>query len=173
MKPSKRFLVALLAAVGFTAAAVKAGATPHYQAENQHQRTKSMTNQDRAKNAVRQAIDELIQTATGYDTAVLDRIYHDDMIVIMVDHKDNLSTANKEAFINLFAIKRAAGDPPMNTWAKYHHITVDGNKAHVLLARKNDLSGENMHLTLSIDLVFEDNRWQVIREVISLRPDNT
>jgi len=128
---------------------------------------------DNAKEAdVRQAIDDLIQTATTYDVATLDRIYHDTLHVVMIDSDHNLNTANKVAFKALFASKRDAGDPPMNTWAKFHNIDVDGDTAHVLLSRKNDLSGVNMDLTLSIDLVFEDARWQVTREVIFLRPED-
>lgn len=120
---------------------------------------------------VRRAIDDLIQTATTYDVATLDRIYHDTLHVVMLDHEDNVNTANKEAFKGLFASKRDEGDPPMNTWAKFHSIDVNGTAAHVLLSRKNDLSGVNMDLTLSIDLVFEDDRWQVAREIIFLRPE--
>lgn len=122
---------------------------------------------------VRRAIDELIQTATSYDVDVLDRIYHDDMQVVMIDTQHNVNNANKNAFTELFKSKRDAGDPPMNTWAKYHQIDVNGDNAHVLLSRKNDLSGQNMDLILSIDLVHEDERWQVKREVIFLRPEDS
>ncbi len=121
---------------------------------------------------VKQAIDDLIQTATNYDVEVLERIYHEDLRVIMVDTQDNVNTADKAAFKGLFASKREAGDPPMNTWANFHRIDVNGDKAHVLLSRKNDLSGQNMMLILSIDLIHEDGRWQVTREVIFLRPEN-
>lgn len=130
-----------------------------------------MTDQDNKIQEVRQAIDELIQTATNYDVDVLDRIYHDDLEVIMVDTSDNVNKADKAGFKGLFASKRDAGDPPMNTCANYHHIDVNGNAAHVLLSRKNDLSGQNMILFLSIDLAYEDGRWQVTREVIFLRPE--
>lgn len=121
---------------------------------------------------VQQAMDDLIQTATSYDIDELDRLYHDSMTVTMINTNDELSTANKDDFKALFRAKRDAGDPPMNTWAKYHNIEVNGDSAHVLLSRKNDLSGQDMILTLSIDFVNEDNRWQVIREVIFLRPDD-
>ncbi|WP_342077792.1 nuclear transport factor 2 family protein [Yoonia sp. SS1-5] len=121
---------------------------------------------------VRQAIDNLIQTATTYDVDVLEKIYHDSLHVVMIDTDHNLNTADKAAFKALFASKGAAGDPPMNTWAKYHSIDVAGDTAHVLLSRKNDLSGVNMDLTLSIDLIFENDRWQVTREVIFLRPED-
>lgn len=130
-----------------------------------------MSNQETETAGVKLAIDELIQSATNYDVDVLERIYHDRLEVIMVDTDDNVSTANKTAFKALFQQKLDTGDPPMNTWAKYHRIEVQHNKANVLLSRKNDLSGQNMILILSIDLTFEDDRWQVLREVIFLRPD--
>lgn len=132
-----------------------------------------MTTEDPRTHDVRKAVDELIQTATTYDVDTLDRIYHDNMSVIMIDTEHNVNLADKAGFKGLFASKRAAGDPPMNTWAKYHRIDVDGDKAHVLLSRKNDLSGTNMDLILSMDLVFEDARWQIMREVIFLRPEDS
>ncbi|MGC3940711.1 nuclear transport factor 2 family protein [Roseobacter sp. EG26] len=130
-----------------------------------------MTQTDRQIQKVRNAIDDLIQTATTYDVDTLDRIYHHNLHVVMIDTDHNLNTANKDTFKGLFAAKRDAGDPPMNTWAKYHSIDVNGDTAHVLLSRKNDLSGVDMDLTLSIDLVHDDGRWQVKREVIFLRPE--
>lgn len=130
-----------------------------------------MTTENLREQEVRQTIDDLIQTATTYDVETLDRIYHDSLHVIMIDTDHSVNTANKDNFKGLFASKRDAGDPPMNTWAKYHRIEVNDNAAHVLLSRKNDLSGTNMDLILSIDLVFESGRWQVTREVIFLRPE--
>lgn len=130
-----------------------------------------MTTESTEVQKVRQAIDDLIQTATTYDIKTLERIYHDTLHVVMIDNEYNVNTANKEAFKGLFASKRDAGDPPMNTWAKFHSIEVEASKAHVLLSRKNDLSGTNMDLTLSIDLIHEDGRWQVTREVIFLAPE--
>lgn len=130
-----------------------------------------MKNKIHSTEEVKQIIDDLIQTATSFDVEKLDQIYHENLEVIMVDTSDNVNTADKSAFKDLFKSKRDAGDPPMNTWAKFHRIDVNGNTANVLLSRKNDLSGQNMILFLSIDLVHEDGRWQVLREVIFLRPE--
>jgi len=44
-------------------------------------------------NAVRQTIDDLIQTATNYDVDTLDRLYHQDLEVTMVDASDNVTTS--------------------------------------------------------------------------------
>lgn len=120
---------------------------------------------------VRGAIDALIHTATTYDVDTLDRIYHDRLHVVMLDADHNVKTADKAGFKALFAAKRDAGDPPMDSWARFHWVEVAGDSAHVLLSRKNNLGGTDMDLTLSIDLVHEDDRWQVLREVILLRPE--
>jgi len=119
---------------------------------------------------IKQVIDDLIHTATTYDTDTLARIYHDDLEVIMVDADHNVNTATKKDFIAIFDAKRQAGDGPMNTWAEYHHITKNGDNAHVVLSRKNNLNGQDMKLFLDIDLRYVDARWQVTREAIQLSP---
>lgn len=130
-----------------------------------------MKNSELNENAVRKTIEDLIQTATTYDVDTLDRLYHKDLEVTMVDTSHNVSVAGKEDFKALFKSKGDAGDPPMNTWAKYHKVTVNGENAQVLLSRKNDLNGQNMDLFLSIDLLYEASRWQIRREAIFLRPE--
>lgn len=132
-----------------------------------------MTTSSPREQEVRRTIDDLIQTATTYDVETLDRIYHDSLHVVMIDADHNVNIADKVAFKGLFASKRDAGDPPMNTWAKFHRIEVTGNDAHVLLSRKNNLNGTDMDLMLSIDLIYEDTRWQVAREVIFLSPESS
>lgn len=176
MKPLKSTALIVFTAMALTVAPQTAA---HETPQNSQDRTSTpkperkdiMTQYTPKQASVRKAIDDLIQTATTYDVETLDRIYHDDLEVIMIDTEDNLNLADKEAFKGLFRSKGEAGDPPMNTWANFHKIDVQDKKAHVLLSRKNNLSGTNMILLLSIDLVHEDGRWQVTREVIFLRPE--
>lgn len=168
MKPLKSTALIVFTAMALT---LPTQAAPENTTQPSTESSIDMTTYSPEQADVRKAIDELIQTATTYDVETLDRIYHDDLEVIMIDTDHNLNFANKEGFKGLFKSKGEAGDPPMNTWAKYHNVTVNGNKAHVLLSRKNDLSGTNMNLILSIDLILEDDRWQVLREVIFLRPE--
>ncbi|GLS83728.1 MULTISPECIES: nuclear transport factor 2 family protein [Gammaproteobacteria] len=122
---------------------------------------------------IKAVIDNLINTATNYDVETLEEIYHNDLQVYMLGMTGELQIANKEIFTSLFSKKRDAGDPPMNTWSELHKIDVKNDSAHVLLSRKNDLSGTPMKLHLSIDLQKSAGRWQVIREVIFLFPETT
>lgn len=131
-----------------------------------------MTTQDIAVNAVKQTIDELIQAGTSFDINALERLYHHKLLVITIDQSGTVSTADKSAFKGLFETKLAAGAAPLNTWAQYNHIHVNESAAHVLITRKVNLADQNQLLTLSIDLVFEDGRWQITREVIFARPDS-
>ena len=121
------------------------------------------------KKKVQAKIDKLIKKATSYDIESLDRIYHDNLHIIMVDDQGNINTFNKTQFKALFSKKKKAGKAKMNTWVKYHHIHILGNDAVVALSRINDLNGTEMKLSCSIDLIFEAGRWQVLREEIFLR----
>lgn len=118
----------------------------------------------------RQTIDQLIKAGTTFDLEQLELIYHDDLEVIMIDDEGQKMTATKAEFQQLFTTKKANGDPPLNTWADYQHLSASSEKAHVVVTRKVNLTGEERKLLLSIDLINESGRWQVVREVIFSLP---
>ncbi|WP_282095305.1 hypothetical protein [Epibacterium ulvae] len=121
--------------------------------------------------AIRNTMDALIQAGSNFDIDALDRLYHTDMQIQMIDMEGNLNKADKQGFMAMFKGMAESAAGPMNTWAQFNDITADGNNGHVLITRKNELGGAPSLLVLSIDLAFEDNRWQVMREVIFIRPD--
>lgn len=117
-----------------------------------------------------EAINDLINAGTTFDTDRLERIYHNDLEVVTVTPAGDVSTANKADFINLFDTKRRNGDPALNNWSNFVHTAVDEDRAHVIVQRVVALGEEDQALTLSIDLVLLDGRWQVTREVIFAQP---
>ncbi|WP_300019393.1 hypothetical protein [uncultured Roseobacter sp.] len=121
--------------------------------------------------AIRETIEALIVAGTTSDLRGLDRIYHDDMKIQMIDPDNNLIQHDKDGFISMLQAMNddTTGNP--NTWAEYHDIEASGNVGHVLITRKVHLGGDDRILVPSIDLLFEDDRWQVTREVIFARPD--
>ncbi|WP_271784235.1 nuclear transport factor 2 family protein [Aquimarina algiphila] len=121
---------------------------------------------------VKKTIERLIEAGTSFDVEELESIYHDNLQVIMIDDKGQLMNADKANFKNLFQMKRDNEEAPLNTWAEFNHIEADEQTAHVLITRKVKLTEEERKLVLSIDLVREDNRWQVTREVIFSQPIN-
>lgn len=155
-----------LAAVGTKLAQADSPQTGKAAAEN-----KAVAVIEKTTDGVRQAINELIEAGTTFDVQTLDRIYHADLTVLMIDQSGNVNKANKAEFKGLFEAKKAASEPPLNTWAKFNNVEVAGNSAHVLITRKVKLGETDQKLVLSIDLVFQDGRWQVRREVIFARPD--
>ena len=122
------------------------------------------------EHAIKQTIQELIEAGTSFNTTQLERIYHDTLEVIMIDENSQVMLANKTTFKQLFQDKKAKGDAPLNTWAEFNLIQGDANKGHVLVTRKVNLTGTENKLILSIDLVYENERWQVTREVIFSKP---
>ncbi|MDO6820716.1 hypothetical protein [Zobellia sp. 1_MG-2023] len=119
-----------------------------------------------SKIGVKETIENLIKTATSFDVNKLESIYHDNIQVIMIDPLGQKTISDKQTFMNLFKSKRDNGDAPLNTWAEFNHIEHNGNKGHVVLKRKVNLTGMEQKIALSIDLIWEENRWQVTREVI-------
>lgn len=115
--------------------------------------------------AVKTELDKLIKSATNADFDILDKMYHTGMSIYMFGPDKNLHVSDKPAFIE-HVKKSADGAKPPSDWAKYHLVEADEARGHVLISRKVDLTGTLQIVTLSIDFVFEDGRWQIIREVI-------
>ncbi|WP_282047105.1 hypothetical protein [Roseibium album] len=119
---------------------------------------------------VRDVIETLIQNVSRNNDTILDEIYHHDMQVIMLDPDDGISVSDKNAMKDIIRSALEANNGTIGTWAKFHHITVDGDSAHVLVSRQNELTGPDLQITLGIDLKRERDRWQITREVIVTRP---
>lgn len=115
---------------------------------------------------VRAAIETLVQSASAKDFAILDRIYHDDMQIFMFGPDGTVHQSDKAQFkAHVIARTNEAGKP--DVWAKFHLVTADEKNGHVVISRRVNLTGEMQIVTLSIDLIFEDDRWQITREVIA------
>lgn len=121
--------------------------------------------------AVRETIEALINAGTTADLSALDLIYHDSMQTYMIDTDNTLLQNDKPAFIAMMKsmVEQSGGKP--NKWAEFNLVTAGDNHGHVLITRKVAFGDDDRILVLSIDLVFEDDRWQVTREVIFNRPN--
>lgn len=119
-----------------------------------------------SKIGIRETIESLIKIATNFDVDKLKSIYYNNIKVIMIDALGRKTISDKQTFIDLFKSKRDNGDAPLNTWAEFNHIEHNGNKGLVILKRKVNLTGVEEKIALSIDLIWEENRWQITREVI-------
>ena len=119
------------------------------------------------KEGLMETIESLIKAGTSFDIAALDQIYHNDLQIIMINNKKDKMIADKQAFKNLFKEKLDNGDAPLNTWASYIHTEVNKDHGHIIVLRRVNLTGVEKEIIINIDLIWEDERWQVIREVIT------
>ena len=126
-----------------------------------------MKNNLKTVEGLKLTINDLIKAGTSFDINVLDVIYHKDLKIIMLSNKSDKIIADKEAFKNVFKEKLKNGDESLNTWANFIHLAVDDNKGHVIVTRKVNLTGVEKEMVVNIDLIWENNKWQVIREVIT------
>ena len=126
----------------------------------------------KSETGVRDTIEALIQAGTTSDTTGLDKIYHTGMQILMLDESGDLTRFDKPDFMTMLAETVSGSRPEDHQWARFDAVDADDQRGHVLITRKVPLGGERKILTLSIDLVFEDQRWQVIREVIFIKADD-
>lgn len=130
-----------------------------------------MTELTHTNEAIRAAMDHLIDRATNYDIEALESIYHEDFHTTLVMPDSSVKTYDKQAFKEHFAKQAEAGGEPLNSWADWHDFHVLGDSAVCVLTRKHSgMNGEEMRLFCNIEWRFEDQRWQVLREQIFLRP---
>ena len=127
---------------------------------------------ERSEKTLKEAIQNLIKAGTTFDTEQLELIYHKNLKVFMVDDKGQSSMLDKETVKSMFQSKRENGDAPLNNWVEFSHIEVDGDLGHAIVTRKVNLTGVEQKFVFSIELIWEDNRWQVTREVAVVQPEN-
>lgn len=126
---------------------------------------------DRTEAGLRATIEALIDAGTSGDLSGLERIYHPDMKILMIDPAGTLTRFDKPKFMEMLASTMQDTNPDDHKWARFDAIEVNQEHGHVLITRKVPLAGDKAMLTLSIDLLDEDDRWQVTREVIVIQPD--
>jgi len=118
--------------------------------------------------AVKATLEALISGVGGHALDVLDRIYHADMRTYLLPGGDALMQNDKAGFIA--HMQTALADmPDPDPWAHFHVVEANETQGHILISRKNGVTGRKELLTLSLDFVLEDGRWQIIREVIMSR----
>jgi len=130
-----------------------------------------MTKTTHTNQAIRAAMDHLIDRATHFDVDALQTIYHKDFHTTLIMPDNTVNTYDKEEFIAHFKKQGEEADSPLNPWAEWHDFHVLNDSAVCVLSRKHSgMNGEEVKLLCNIEFRFEENRWQVLREQIFLRP---
>lgn len=126
---------------------------------------------EKTTETLRAKVEDLMKYGTTANMEELDKIYHENIVVMDLNIDGRLVTLHKQDFMAMLKEAFKGKVPDEHMWAKIHSLTVDGDRGHVLISRKIPVGGPKMHIELSIDFIFEDGRWQVTREVNFSRPD--
>ena len=126
---------------------------------------------EKTTEALHSKVQELMKYGTRANMEELEKIYHDDIVVMDLSIDGRLVTLEKQRFMAMIQESFKDKVPEDHMWSKIHSLTVNGDRGHVLISRKIPVGGPKMLIDLSIDFVFEDERWQVTREVNFSRPD--
>lgn len=123
-----------------------------------------------SEKSLKQAVECLIRAGTTFDTEQLKLLYHTNLTVVMVDDEGQSTILDKSAVINMFQSRQENGDLPLNNWAEFSHLEATGDYGHVIVIRKVNLMGIEQKFVFSIELLWEENRWQITREVAVVQP---
>ncbi|QOD61762.1 hypothetical protein H9I45_04765 [Polaribacter haliotis] len=127
---------------------------------------------EQSEKTLKQAGENLIKAGTTFDIEQLDLIYHKNLKVFMVDTNGQSNMLDKNSVLTMFQSKRDNGDAHLNNWAEYSNIDLNGDLGHIIVVRKVNLTGIEQKFVFSLELVWEENRWQVTREVAVMQPEN-
>ena len=122
--------------------------------------------------AVKETLDGLIHGVSGHSFEVLDNLYHRDMQTYILLNDGTLMRNDKNGFMEFIKHNMGALKDD-NPWVKYHLVEADDTHGHIVVSRKNDATGRYQLISLSIDFVLEDGRWQITREIIMTRNEAT
>lgn len=121
--------------------------------------------------AVKATLDALIGDVSGHAFETLDRTYHRDMQTYLMVEGGAVMQNDKPAFME--HVRQAMGkEVDHDPWTEYHLIEANETQGHILISRKNNVTNRKQLVSLSIDFVFEDDRWQITREVIMTRGED-
>ncbi len=132
--------------------------------------TTMTTTDQKTEEGLVKAINRLIQPSEDFGIKDLESIYHQDMVVVMLDENNQKVVFRKEAFMQLIAAKLEEEGGKSNTWAQFLHTEVQQDQGHIIVKRRIDLLHQKSELTVILDFVWEDDRWQITRETIFSQP---
>ncbi|WP_027418946.1 hypothetical protein [Crocinitomix catalasitica] len=127
---------------------------------------------EQSEKTLKQVGENLIKAGTTFDIEQLAFFYHKNLKVFLVDTNGQSNMLDKKTVLTMFQSKRDNGDAPLNNWAEYSNIDVNGDLGHIIVIRKVNLTGVEQKFVFSLELIWEDNRWQVTREVAVMQPEN-
>lgn len=123
-----------------------------------------------SEKSLKQSIESLIEAGTTFNTGKLELIYHEHLQVFMVDDKGKSTVLDKNMVKHMFQSKKENGDAPLNDWFEISDIGINGDLGHAIVIRKVNLTGVEQKFVFSIDFRWEEDRWQVTREVAVVQP---
>lgn len=124
----------------------------------------------KTEEGLKAALSHLIQAEKSTEIQLFDTLYHKEMQVLMVNVNGEKMLFDKAAFMQLIEARLKEGNIQENSEAQFNHVEIKGDKGHIAITRKINLTGTQNKLMLSIDFVWEDDRWQITREVIFSMP---
>jgi hypothetical protein len=114
---------------------------------------------------VKEAIEFLIYNAGNYNVEKFPEIYRPDLRITTITETGQVIVLNYQENFDFFLKKRDSGNSPLNTYTEFHYINANDTTGQVVLTRKADMNKSGEKLFFCIDLIKENGKWLVYKEV--------
>ncbi|MGS2738929.1 hypothetical protein [Sinomicrobium sp. M5D2P17] len=113
---------------------------------------------------------EHIHEATHYNVDFLKKVYSDNVMYVMVNEKDQVSTMSKSDLITYFTSRRDQGLAPLGEDSDFLYANADDHTAMVIVNREMEFNNrpEKMFFTLIWEKTASG--WKIAKESVSVKP---
>lgn len=113
---------------------------------------------------------EHIHEATHYNVEFLKKVYSDNVMYVMVNEKDEISTMSKTDLINYFTHRQNAGMTPLSETSDFLYADADENTAMVIVNREMEFNGRLEKMLFTLIWEKTDAGWIICKESVSVKP---
>ena len=112
---------------------------------------------------------ELIDRATHFDLAYVQKAYADNLLIVKVDEHGAVDTMNKEQLVSFIKENHDAKAEPISSTTEYHYAVCEEKMGMVVITRELIFDGKLNKKYFTVIWEFIDDRWQIVKESAVVR----
>jgi len=111
-----------------------------------------------------------IHEATHYNVEYLQKVYSDNVMYVMVNENDEISTMSKSDLLAYFTQRQNAGLAPLAETSDFLYANADENTAMVIVNREMEFNGRLEKMLFTLIWEKTDSGWIICKESVSVKP---
>lgn len=113
---------------------------------------------------------EHIHEATHYNVEYLKKVYSDNVMYVMVNENDEISTMSKSDLLAYFTQRQNARLAPLAETSDFLYANAYENTAMVIVNREMEFNGRLEKMLFTLIWEKTDSGWIICKESVSVKP---